>query len=167
MVGSAMPRLGFAALIMSCSLIALAGCSERKPASVPAPTSAASASSPSVTSYNGDANAVMEALASNASRVAEVMTKADPASASWRTTLGARLEALIQVDAQARALQPAVSDAPIHARLIEITADFSRAAQLIRAGMEPLNVEELDQAAQILNSGVTKVAALRATLPQQ
>lgn len=165
---SPMPRRGLAALIVGCCLtIVLAGCSEQPPVSAPAPTNAVSATASPATSYNRDANAALEALASNSSSVADVMAKADLASASWRTTLSTRLDALVQVDAQARTLKPGASDAEVHQRLLEITADFSRAAQLIRTGIDPVNVENLDQAAQILNAGVAKVAALRATLPLQ
>lgn len=165
---SPMPRPGLAVLIVGCCLtIALAGCSQSPPASAPTPTNAVSATASTATSYNRDANAVLEALASNSTSVADVMAKSDPASASWRTTLSTQLDALVNVDAQARALKPGASDAEVHQRLLEITADFSRAAQLIRTGIEPVNVENLDQAAQILNGGVTKVAALRATLPLQ
>ena len=146
--------------------VVLVGCSQKPPVT-PESTNTATAAAASATNYNRDANAVLEALASNSSGVADVMAKADPASASWRTTLGARLDALVQVDSQARALKSDPANADVHQRLLEITADFSRAAQLIRTGTEPVNVDNLDQAAQILNVGVTKVAALRATLPPQ
>lgn len=161
-------RRGIAALLVSCSLaVVLVGCGQQQPIAAPSSTNAGAATAAATTSYTSGANAVLEALASNSNSVAEVMAKADPASASWRATLGTRLDALVQVDAQARALKPGPSDADIHQRLLEITADFSRAAQLIRTGIDPVNVDNLDQAAQILDSGVTKVAALRAMMPTQ
>lgn len=161
-------RCSVAGLLASGILaIALVGCSNQKPTVALAPTNTANATAATSANYNRDANAALEALASTSSSVAEVMVKADPSSASWRATLGTRLDALAQVDAQARALKPGPSDADVHQRLLEIMGDFSRAAQLIRTGIDPVNVDNLDQAAQILNAGVTKVAALRATLPPQ
>lgn len=162
-----MLRRGFGILIVSCSLIAFTGCGRQQPAAVPAPTNTAGASVTPATSYAREANAVLEALASNSSSVGDVMAKADPVSVSWRATLNTRLEGLAQVDAQARALKPGAADSELHQRLLELIADFSRAAQLIRTGIEPVGVENLDQAAQLLNNGVTKVAALRATVPPQ
>ena len=85
----------------------------------------------------------------------------------WRSTLGTKLDALAQVDTQARGLKPEAADAALQTKLLEITGDFARAAQLIRGAVDPINVDALDQAAQILGTGVTKVAALRAELPPQ
>jgi hypothetical protein len=144
--------------------VALVGCgNDARPTAV---ATTPVASTAAATDYRRDANGVIEALAVGADGVAEVMAKPDPASAAWRNSLGTRLDALVQLDARARSLTPAAADAEVHQQLVEVTADFSRAAQLIRGGLEPLNVEGLDQAGQLLGNGVVKVAALRIRLVQ-
>ena len=144
-------------------LLAATACSSTKPAAPAASTSAPAAAS----TYRRDADRVLEALATNSNAVADVMAKSDPANAQWRSTLGTKLDALAQVDTQARGLKPEAADAALQTKLLEITGDFARAAQLIRGAVDPINVDALDQAAQILGTGVTKVAALRAELPPQ
>ena len=139
----------------------LGGCGSDEPA--PAPTSTAA---PAASGYQRDANATLAALATSAAAVAEVLAKPEPASGAWRSTLNGKLDVLAQVDGQAKALRPTAADAELHQRLLEITGDFNRAAQLLRTSIEPVNTDALAEAAQLLSASVTKVAILRAALPQ-
>lgn len=152
---------GMAAMLIAGSVV-LVGCgggAKAPAASTPAATTAAS-------TYAREANATLTALAAGASGVADVLAKPDPAAATWRTTLNGKLDALAQVDAQARALRPGTTDAEVHQRLLEITADFNRVAQLLRSSVDPVNADGLAEAAQLLGAGVARVAVLRAALPQ-
>ena len=150
---------GLAALFLLGAL-ALAACGDTKPVATSATAIAVART------YPREANAALAALASSATGVAEVLARPGPSSAAWRSSLNGRLDALAQIDAQARALRPGAEDAEVHQRLLELTADFNRVAQLLRSSVEPVNPDGLTEAAQLLSAGVTRVAALRLALPQ-
>jgi len=153
--------------------VALVGCSESAPkiAAPPAGTAATaatattSAADTATATYDRDANATLEALATAAASVADTMAKADPQSASWRASLDTNVKALNEVKARAERLKPPAARAEVHAQLVEVAGDFARAAQLISGAIEPVDVDALQEASQILTAAVTKTAALRAALP--
>jgi hypothetical protein len=154
------------ALLLVAGITAACGGNGDKVAVTSTPATAAAAATTAASGYTAEANAVLGALATSASEVAGVMGKPDPSSAAWRASLNTGLDALTKVDAQARALKPGPGDAATQQALLDITADFARAAQLLRTSIDPVNVDGLDQAAQILTASVTEVASFRASLPQ-
>jgi len=116
------------------------------------------------TAYRRDANAALDALATASLGVSDVMAKADPQSATWRTSLAAALDAVSNVHTQVRALTAPAAYAEAQQALLDVTADFDQAAQLIRGAVEPPNADALEQASALLQAGVTKVATVRAML---
>ncbi len=149
-----------ASVLLASGALVLIGCGDGAK-----PAASSATATPAVRAYPREANVALSALASGAGGVAEVLAKPDPSSGAWRSSLNGKLDALAQVDAQARSLRPGAEDAEVHQRLLEITADFSRVAQLLRSSVEPVNPDGLTEAAQLLSAGVARVTALRLALP--
>lgn len=151
--------------VASASLVILAGCTggtAGTSTSVPAPASP----SPSVAAspYGRDAIAVLESLAAASTGVAESMANAEPASDAWRSTVRSRLKALADVEARAGALRPSPAEENVHQQLLVLSGEMRRVSDLIAAGLDPVDPDRLQQAAQILSGSVARTAALRLQL---
>ena len=167
MQGRAQWRGATAALLVAAGLL-FAACGGSgggaTPTAAAGAAGAATASADAGTGYRRDANAALAALATAALSVEGVMAKADPQSAAWRASLAAALDAVSKVHTQVQALNAPAAYAQAQQALLDVTADFDQAAQLIRGAVEPPNADALDQAGALLQAGVTKVATVRAML---
>ncbi len=111
-----------------------------------------------------EANALLDDVTEAGVRVGEVLDRADVTSTEWRAEATAILRGLSALLISARDLQAPLELEEARLQLIDSTALYEAATRLLADGIETLDLDKIEGAADGLADAIVAIATVRALL---